>query len=348
MAHVEFLAPQANQAAKKPKTEGPAADSAVQGTSLDALSGVASSLFPSTFAPDAEMTPLRSITVPFVSCQHAGDQSKACDYGQFSDPHPTDYTLVKHEHKAAAGPNAKHQPPATNAAPFSRPQKVLTLEKYREKHAAELALHNSTKEEAGAPPPPLLPHHHKKRAQPQPVGVSGDGRRERSGTKKSRPPAPYGENGSATGEEIKMRIKVSSDRHGGSEHGATLPVKDKHREHGGHRHSKHGHVHVYSLAGNGRGTAEHPSLSIRAHGHHLGDTSSSAASRKRPHSEAGSHHYHPSKRSAKGGLASSHYPTDGSQRMLEHHEGTNGLLTTNYNDTFDILDSLLSAQGMNL
>lgn len=357
LADVGFLASQANQAAKKPKAEGPAADGAFQGTSLDALSGVASSLFPSTSASDAEMTPLSSMAVPFVSYQHAGDQSKACSYSQFSDPHPTDYTLVKHEHKAPGGSGAKHQPPATSAAPFSRPQKVLTLEKYREKHAAELALHNGTKEEAGsdacAPPPPLASHHHKKRCQPQQAGHSSEGRRERSGSKKSRLPAPYGENGSASGEEIKMRIKVSSDRHGGSEHSGPLPAKDKHKEHGGHRHSKHGHSHLYSLAGNGRGTIDNPSLSIRAHGNHLGDVSSSAASRKRPHSDTGSHHYHHhhlSKRSTKGGLASAHYPTDGSQRTVEHHghDGTNGLLTTNYNDTFDILDSLLSAQGMNL
>lgn len=359
VSHVDFPDFQANQAAKKPKAEGPAVDSAFPGTSLDALSGVASSLFPSTSASDAEMTPLSSIAVPFVSYQHAGDQAKPCSYSQFSDPHPTDYTLVKHEHKATGGSNAKHQQLGTNAASFSRPQKILTLEKYREKHAAELALHNGIKEEVSsdvcAPPPLLSSHHHKKRSQPQQVGHSSDGRRERSSSKKSRLPAPYAENGSATGEEIKMRIKVSSDRHGGSEHGGTLPVKDKHKEHNSHRHSKHGHSHVYSLAGNGRGTLDNPSLSIRAHGNHLNDMSSSTTSRKRPHSDTGSHHHHSSKRSAKGGLGSSHYSTDGSQRMMDHHghDGTNGLLTTNgqhtnYKDTFDILDSLLSAQGMNL
>lgn len=358
---LDFFDFQANQAAKKPKTEGPAVDSAFQGTSLDALSGVASSLFPSTSASDTEMTPLGSIAVPFVSYQHAGEQSKPCSYSQFSDPHPTDYTLVKHEHKATGGASAKQQQLGTNAASFSRPQKVLTLEKYREKHAAELALHNGIKEEASsdvcAPPPPLSSHHHKKRSQPQQVGHSSDGRRERSSSKKSRLPAPYGENGSATGEEIKMRIKVSSDRHGGSEHSGTLPVKDKHKEHGSHRHSKHGHSHVFSLTGNGRGTIDNPSLSIRAHGNHLSDMSSSTTSRKRPHSDTGTHHHHhhSSKRSTKGGLGSSHYSTDGSQRMMDHHghDGTNGLLTTNgqhtnYKDTFDILDSLLSAQGMNL
>lgn len=332
-------------------------DGGFQGPSLDALSGVASSLFPSTSASDAEMTPLGSMAVPFVSYQHAGEQPKPCDYGQFSDPHPTDYTLVKQEHKAPGG--SKHQPLGSNAAAFSRPQKVLTLEKYREKHAAELALLNGIKEEPDpdvcTAPPPLTSYHHKKRSQPQQGGHSGDGRRERSGSKKSRLPT-YGENGTASGEEIKMRIKVSSDRHGGLEHGGALPGKDKHKEHGGHRHSKHGHAHVYALGGSGRGTVDNPTLAVRAHGNHLNDTSSS--SRKRPHSDAGNHHHHlhySSKRSAKGGLGSSHYSTDGSQRTVDHHgnDGPNGLLSsngqhTNYKDTFDILDSLLSAQGMNL
>ncbi|XP_003966543.1 cyclin-T2-like [Takifugu rubripes] len=354
----------ANQAAKKPKTEGAAVDGAFQGTSLDALSGVASSLFPSTSASDTEMTPLSSIAVSFVSYQQSGDQSKPCGYSQFSDPHPTDYTLVKHEHKATGGSGAKHQQLGTNAAAFSRPQKVLTLEKYREKHAAELALQNGIKEESGsdacAPPPALSSHHHKKRSQPQQAGHSSEGRREKSGSKKSRLPAPYGENGSASGEEIKMRIKVSSERHGATEHSGTLPVKDKHKEHSNHRHSKHGHSHVYSLTGNSRGTIDNPSLTIRAHGNHLNDVSSSGSSRKRPHSDAGNHHHHhhhhSSKRSTKAGLGSSQYATDGSQRMVDHHghDGTNGLLAatngqhTNYKDTFDILDSLLSAQRMNL
>ncbi|XP_041637576.1 cyclin-T2b [Cheilinus undulatus] len=350
------------QAAKKPKTEGPSVDSAFQGTSLDSLPGVTNSFFPSTSGSDSSDIPsLNSITAPYSSYQPLSDHSKSCGYDQFSEPHHSDFTLVKHEHKAAGGSSGKHQQLGTNAAAFTRPQKVLTLEKYREKHAAaELALQNGIKEEQStdmyAPPPTLSTHHHKKRSQQQQASQSGDSRREKSSSKKSRLPSAFAENGSATSEELKMRIKVSSERHGGSEQGGS--GKDKHKEH--HRHSKHSHSHAYSISGNGRGTIDNASLSLRAPSGHCNDVGSSGSSRKRPHSDAGNHnhnHHHSSKssRSSKGSLGSSHYASESGPRMMEHHghDGTNGMLTSNgqhtdYKDTFDMLDSLLSAQGMNL
>ncbi|XP_054643321.1 cyclin-T2-like isoform X2 [Dunckerocampus dactyliophorus] len=332
------------QAAKKPKTEGPAVDGAFQGTSLESLPGVGSSFFPSTSTSDStDLSSLGAMTGSYASYQPLSDP--------FSQPAHSDFTMLKHEHKAAGG-SAGKQPLAANAAPFSRPQKVLTLEKYREKHAAELALQNGIKEEAGtdmyAPPPATTSHHHKKRSQALSGGQSGDGRREKS--KKSRPPVSFTENGSATSEELKMRIKVSSERHSGSDQG-----KDKHKEHAGHRHSKHGHSHPYSLSANCRVDAA--SVSLRAPSSHSADGSSSS-SRKRPHPD-GSHHHHyhhssKSSRSSKAAIGSAHYSESG-QRMMEHHghDGPNGLLTANgqhtdYKDTFDMLDSLLSAQGMNL
>ncbi|XP_031147742.1 cyclin-T2-like isoform X1 [Sander lucioperca] len=345
------------QAAKKPKTEGPTVDSAFQGTSLDGLSGVSNSFFPSTSSDSLDMPSLNSIAASYASYQPLCDQSKSCDYDQFSEPHLSDFTLVKHEHKATGGSSSKHPQLSTNAATFSRPQKVLTLEKYREKHAADLASQNGMKDESStdmyAPPPALSSHHHKKRSQAQQASQSGESRRDKTSSKKARLPPSYAENGSATSEELKMRIKVSSERHGGSEQGGTLTGKDKHKEHG-HRHSKHSHSHPYSLSGNGRGTIENASLSIRAP-----DVGSSGSSRKRPHSDAGNHnhHHHSSKssRSSKGGLGSAHYSSESGSRMMEHHghDGTNGMLTSNgqhtdYKDTFDMLDSLLSAQGMNL
>lgn len=333
-------------------------DSAFQGTSSDGFPGVTNTFFPSVIPPDTDIPPLNAIAVPFASYQPMSDQSKPCSYDQFPVLHPSDITLVKHEHKAAGGFSSKHQQLGTHAATLSRPQKVLTLEKYREKHAGELALQNGVKEEMSAdmyPPPPALSlHHHKKRSQPQQAGQSGNSRRDKSSSKKSRLPS-FAENGSNTSEELKMRIKVSSEHHGGSEQGGTLPGKDKRKEQGGHRHSKLGHSHTFSLSGNSRGTGD--SSSLRAPSSHCNDVSSCGTSRKRPHSETGhpNHHPHVSKRSSKRGLSSSHYSSESSQRILEHHghDGTNGLLTANgqhtdYKDTFDMLDSLLSAQGMNL
>lgn len=307
------------------------------------------------------MSTENTIAASYASYQPLSDQSKPLGFDQFSQPSHSDFTLIKHKHKSAGGSSSEQQQQlGVNAAAFARPQKILTLEKYREKHAVELALQNGVKEESAdmyAPPPALSSHHHKKRSQ---LLQTGDGRREKSSSKKPRLPASYAENGSATSEELKMRIKVSSDRHGSSE-----PSKDKHKDHSSHRHSKHGHSHSYSLSGNSRGTIDSASLSARAPSSHCGDGSSSGSSRKRPHSDAGNHHHHhhhqhhqhhssKSSRTSKGGLSSSHY-SDSSQRMMEHHghDGTNGLLTSNgqhtdYKDTFDMLDSLLSAQGMNL
>lgn len=335
-------------------------DSAFQGTSLEGLPGVTNSFFPSTSGDSADMSTLNSIAASYASYQPMDDQSKSCDYDQFSQPPHSDFTLVKHKHKTSGGSSSEHQQLGVNPATFSRPQKVLTLEKYREKHAAELALQNGVKEDPSTDmyaPPAVTFHHHKKRSQSQQAGQSGDGRRDKASSKKNRIPSSYAENGSSTSEELKMRIKVSSDRHGGSEQGGTLPGKDKHKEHSSHRHSKHGHSHSYSLSGSGRGTIDN-SLSGRAPSSHCNDGSSSSSSRKRPHSDAGNHnhHHHSSKSSrASKGLSSSHYASESSQRMMEHHghDGTNGMLTSNgqhtdYKDTFDMLDSLLSAQGMNL
>lgn len=336
-------------------------DSAFQGTSLESLPGVTNSFFPSTSASDStDMPSLNSIG--YASYQPLGDQSKSCGYDQFPQPPHSDFTLIKHEQKAAGGCSSKHQQLGVNAAAFSRPQKVLTLEKYREKHAAELALQNGVPEEPGTAMYPAAAaaalsshhhHHHKKRSQPQQAGQAADGRLDKPSSKKARLPASSAENGSASSEELKMRIKVSSERHGGSEHGGTVSGKYKHKEHGSHRHSKHAHSHSYALSGN-RGTID-TALTVRAPGGH--DGGSSGSSRKRPHSDAGghNHHYHPSKssRSSKAGLGLSHYSSDGSQMEHHGHDGTNGMLAANgqhtdYKNTFDMLDSLLSAQGMNL
>lgn len=304
------------QNSKKPKTEGASVDSAFQGTS--SLNGLSSSFFPSSDSSD--MPSLSSLTGPYASYQPM-DAAKACGYDQFPQPLHSDFTLIKQEPKSS-----KHQQ-LVNGTAFSRPQKVLTLDKYREKHAPELALQNGLKTETEMYPAlsPIAPpaHHHKKRSQAHTSGQSGDGRREKSSSKKPKTSHNFTENGSASSEELKMRIKVSSD------------AKDKHKEH--HRHSKHSH----QYAVNGRGGVD--GLTLRP-------DASAAPSRKRPHADAGNHnnHHHGSKsgRGSKAAAAlNSHY--------ADAHDGTNGLMAANgqhtdYKNTFDMLDSLLSAQGMNL
>ncbi|KAJ3584230.1 hypothetical protein NHX12_014726 [Muraenolepis orangiensis] len=404
----------ATQAAKKPKTEGGAVESAFLGTSsLDNLSAVTGSFFPSASSSDpGDMPSLDPMGGPFGPYQPLDDPPKACGYEPFPSQ-TTPHLDYKQEHKAAAGSSSttggKNQPLAPNPPPFARPQKVLTLDKYREKHAAaELAMQNGRADDPGGDlylQPPTLSsssssHHHKKRSQQQGSAQAGEGRREKSSSKKSRlapvPPPPhppphppssaFAENGvgGGSGDELKMRIKVSSERHVVSEQGgaatavvgstaAAAPAKDKHKDHSGHRHPKHGsHSHAYSLGGGGRGGAADggtaPALPIRVPGGGH-DGGSSGSSRKRAHPDAHTnnnnnnnhhhHHHHSSSkgsRSSKGGSSgAAHYPSDGGPRPAERpgHDGTNGVLNANgqhtdYKDTFDMLDSLLSAQGMNL
>ncbi|XP_010889396.1 cyclin-T2 isoform X1 [Esox lucius] len=371
----------ATQAAKKPKTDGQPGDSSFQGTSsLDSITGVAgsNSFFPSSSLSDSgEMPSLDDMSAPFPPYQAlAGDQAELLGLDQgpsfLHQSLPSKYPSAgKHEHKV--GSAGKHpQALPSNPSPFARPPQKLSLDKYREKHAADLqAMQNGGREDPGGVDmyqSPALPHPHKRRSQPgHGVPQHGDSRRDKSSSKKTRGLPPQGfpaENGvAASNEELKMRIKVSAEREPGG-HAGVPQGKEKHKEHSGHRgHPKHGHSHSYALSGNGRGPVD-PALALRIPGSHGSETGgSSSSSRKRAHPDANSHshHHHSSKssRSSKGAGASSHYSTDGSggSRTVERHhggpEGSNGVLGSNgqhtdYKDTFDMLDSLLSAQGMNL
>ncbi|XP_029942122.1 cyclin-T2b [Salarias fasciatus] len=309
------------QAAKKPKTDGSAADGAFQGTSLESLSGVAGSFFPSTSSSDSSDVPaLNAIAASYASYQPLGDQQFPQVAAAAAAPPPhSDFTLVKHKHKTSGG--------------GERPQKVLTLEKYREKHAAELALQNGGVKDEASADTYHHHHHHRKRSLP-PALPAGDGRRDKPSSKKPRP-AP--ENGSAAGEELKMRIKVSSE--------------SKHKE---HRHSKHGGGRTAAAAATASAGHHHkrPHSDANHHHHHNNHHHHHHNNNNNHHN----HHHHSSKsRGSKGGVGSAHYDgVSSGQRAAEHHDLTNGAPPpangqhTDYKDTFDMLDSLLSAQGMNL
>ncbi|XP_028321043.1 cyclin-T2-like isoform X1 [Gouania willdenowi] len=281
------------QAAKKPKTEGVGVDSSFQGSSLESVGGVASSFFSSSDASDMSLN-----AMGYAPYQPLGEP--------FPQPAHSDFTLLKHKHKAVGRASG-------NEGGVSRPQKVLTLEKYREKHTEQNGVREEPSTDSYTPPLAASAHHHhhKKRSQ------TGE-RRDKSSSKRPRlSHAPQPENGS--NEELKMRIKVSSD-------------SQKHKEHGhAHRHTKHGHTHTASSA-------------LRAND----GSTSTTSSRKRPHPHTDPAHHPPSKSSrSKVGVASSHYT-----EPHGHDGAANGVLIngqhTDYKNTFDMLDSLLSAQGMNL
>ncbi|KAJ8371711.1 hypothetical protein AAFF_G00302880 [Aldrovandia affinis] len=74
-------------------------------------------------------------------------------------------------------------------------------------------------------------------------------------------PIPPTNKGGSSKEELKMKIKVSSERHSSLDegrakrkHSSPLVVsKEKHKEHSTHRHHKHGQTHPHQHSGNGRG-----------------------------------------------------------------------------------------------
>ncbi|XP_023677364.2 cyclin-T2 isoform X1 [Paramormyrops kingsleyae] len=417
----------ATQAAKKPKSESQASDGSipdlssaqVPGPSLvDSIPGVsASATFPKASA--SFPVPVASSCVSTLSIdslpgiQISYDFSEAGSWpkdaaGLEAPPfqHDTPSFLPSNSATPQPFPSGKPEQKAGGGARHPPGTQRMTLDKYREKHAA------GRKQDPGAEAP-LASLDHRKQPHLQPVltGVLETspvkaklplpvpdrhlGDKRDKGSLKVRLPVPSGDKGDVGREELKMKIKVSSERHSSSDEGSSrtkhsspLTSKDKHREHSGQRHHKHGHPHVHSHSGNGRGGPEGTLCSpVGVSGEGVGP--GTGPHRKRAHPEAGSHNHHSktsksSKSSGSASLCSSVRQIVSSEGSVVNHpfppppppvayqvgyghlstlvkldrspvvslgsEGTgpgaNGL-QTDYKDTFDMLDSLLSAQGMN-
>lgn len=238
-----------------------------------------------------------------------------------------DFSAVKHEHKASKHQSSVYPPP-----PTPQPQK-MSLEKYKEKHAAELAAQKrrleqpSTEAEARDSYGSSGQVEHRKPQQHSAHGQQGSGsggtstssplkmklplagqekvqadKREKGSSLKLRLPV-QAEKGAASKEELKMKIKVSSERHSSSDEGASkskhsspLVSKEKHRHH-----HKHGHSNPHSHGGSGSALRSPVNLS----GEGAGTAQGSSSSRKRTHAE-GSHNHHSKKsKSSKPGAGTS-------------------------------------------
>ncbi|TRY91986.1 hypothetical protein DNTS_013795 [Danionella cerebrum] len=213
------------------------------------------------------------------------------------------------------------------------PSQKLSLEKYREKQAAELEQRRKHEEDEGD----HRKHGHlinepttsiRMKYSQQQVAE----RALKSGSLKRRHPSST-ENGSASQEELKMKIKVSSDSSSSSSKSRHSPRsgRDKHREHSSHKTSRHDSSHSHS-----HGSHHH-------HHHH--------------------HHHHSSKahRSSKSHSSSSSLPVSQPignaqlakiDRRLGEGQGSepNAAIINNgphmdYEDTFNMLDSLLNAHN---
>ncbi|XP_052004949.1 cyclin-T2-like isoform X2 [Xyrauchen texanus] len=382
----------ATQAAKKPKTDGQASNSSsLPGPSLtqdlslmDALPGdstntafsKASTSFPvtltgnpsSSFSLDSIGNMQESLYTYTAPSDWPQDQASSDSYSvKQLLPNPSmhahrpdkgaEFNPTKHTNKASGG--AKHQ--VMTCPPPAAPAQKMSLDKYREKHAAELAVQKRRQEQQnvetevrdvyGAPAQtdhrkhlPQLSHGQQglsscagastasplKMKLPVPGQDKQVDKREKGSSLKLRLPVPsQSEKGGSSKEELKMKIKVSSERHSSSDEGAAkgkhsspLVSKEKHRDHSAHRHHhKHGHSHSHTHSGNGRSGLEAPAagLALRSPvgpgGEGATSVSSSGSSRKRVNEASHNHHSKKSKSSkgSAGGLRISQHPSETGQ-----------------------------------
>ncbi|KAK9515083.1 hypothetical protein VZT92_025754 [Zoarces viviparus] len=192
-----------------------------------------------------------------------------------------------------------------------------------------------------------------------------------------------GHSGSARGQEqdIKVRIRVPEKQRGSS--GEEGKSRDKHRERPNHHHHQRHHHHSSSTGASLSSSHKHSSSSSGAVGgskkvpsdSSRTSSSSSSASRKRAHSQDPTAATHPTSKVSKSSrnqlpsLSSSSGQTlgHGSDILpalgLPHHQGSfphskgdktdtnghgaaGGAQSNEYQDTFEMLNSLLSAQGV--
>ncbi|XP_062861601.1 cyclin-T2a isoform X2 [Trichomycterus rosablanca] len=345
----------ATQAAKKPKTEGPssessssAAPSSIQDQSLiDTIPGVSTS---AAFSKPSTSFPM-SLPGGTLSLDHIGnplgtpytftapsdwpqEQGRTDTYAPKQLPlHPqrpdksAELIAAKHDHKVN-----KHQAPVFPPPSAPTPQK-MSLEKYKEKHAAELAAQKRKQEQPSTEPElrdlytssgqvehlkPPQPYVHGQQSSSSSTLVSsplkmklpfpgqdkslGEKRAKGSSLKLRLPVLSQAEKSSGSKEELKMKIKVSSERHSSSDesgtkgkHSSPMVSKEKHSAH--RHHHKHGHCNPHVHSGNG--SALRSPVILAGEGASAAQTSSS--SRKRTHVE-GSHNHHSRKsKSSKSG-----------------------------------------------
>ncbi|XP_047670698.1 cyclin-T2a isoform X3 [Tachysurus fulvidraco] len=284
----------ATQAAKKPKTDGASSESSsFPGPSLvqdhlmvDAISGVTAN---ATFSKPSTSLPI-SLQASGLPLDHIATTVQGSSYNfttpgdwpqdqTHSDPYVfkqlpllphrpdkcAEFTAVKHEHKASKQQSSVYLPP-----PTSQPQK-MSLEKYKEKHAAELAAQKRRQEQPSMESEVRDSYgsssqvEHRKSQQPYALEQQGGSssstftssplkmklpitgqekvqgeKREKASSLKLRLPVQAEKSGTSK-EELKMKIKVSSERHSSSDEGASkskhsspLVSKEKHRHH--HKH----------------------------------------------------------------------------------------------------------------
>lgn len=262
----------------------------------------------------------------------------------------------------------------------------VSLSEYRAKHADELAaqkkklenMEASVKREYATAAQALMnqqrkeKHHHNHHQQQQAGSSSSesivlkiplDERQDRSSIKMRLPNSSKGAE-----QDLKLKLRVPERRSGPGDDGKN---KDKHRERSNHHHHHHNHHHHHSSGSGSSSSAHKHSSSASAStsskkADPMRTSSSSSSSRKRTHSSEPSSSAHPSKvsKSSRNSYQLPPLPADLLPSLaLSHNQGsyshsktdkadTNGHgagsagQSNEYQDTFEMLNSLLSAQGV--
>uniref|UniRef100_A0A8C1INQ7 Cyclin T2b n=1 Tax=Cyprinus carpio TaxID=7962 RepID=A0A8C1INQ7_CYPCA len=307
----------ANQAAKKPKLDNQSLDGSFQ-TSLSQDTSLMSSMCDIRGGMYSEP----STSFPLDGASLSLNGLSNLQSSTFSFPAPISQSADAFLALQGVQTSKHGHAPATLA-----PQK-LTLEKYREKHAAELEQRRRHEEEESdqhrkhghlsSEPSTSIRVKYSQQQVPE--------RSLKSGSLKRRHPSSS-ENGSASQEELKMKIKVSSESSGNSKsRHSPRSSREKHREHSSHKAGRHDSSHSHG-----------------SHHHH--------------------HHHHSSKshRSSKSHSSSASVSVNQTighaqlvkiDRRLGEGQSSepNAALINNgqhmdYEDTFNMLDSLLNAHN---
>uniref|UniRef100_A0A8C2K7C9 Cyclin-like domain-containing protein n=1 Tax=Cyprinus carpio TaxID=7962 RepID=A0A8C2K7C9_CYPCA len=305
----------ANQAAKKPKLDNQSLDGSFQ-TTLSQDSSFMGSMC--DFKGDVYSEPSTSFPLDGASMSLNGLsdlQSSA-----FSFPAPISQSADAF--LALQGVQASKHGHALAAL---APQK-LTLEKYREKHAAELEQRRRHEEEdsdqhrkhghLSSEPSTSIRVKYSQQQVPE--------RSLKSGSLKRRHPSSL-ENGSANQEELKMKIKVSSESSssGKSRH-SPRSSREKHREHSSHKMARHDSSHSH-------GSHHHHHHSSKSHRSSKSHSSSASVSVNQPIG-----HAQLAKIDRRLGEGQSSEPNAALINNGPHMD---------YEDTFNMLDSLLNAHN---
>ncbi|XP_051978360.1 cyclin-T2-like [Xyrauchen texanus] len=315
----------ATQAAKKPKLDNQSMDSPFQAPSLNLDTSLMSSMCDirgGLYSEPSTSFPLDGVSLALNGLSNLQDSS-------FCFPAPV--ALSADAFLALQGaPVSKHGHSSASLAP-----EKLTLEKYREKQVADLEQRRRHEDDESD----HRKHGHLTSEQSTSVRVKCSQVQERplkSGSLKRRHPSSL-ENGSASQEELKMKIKVSSESSGSSSSSKSRhsprSSHEKHREHSSHKVQRNdsSHTRTHSHTHSGHHHHHHHHSSSKTHRSSKSHSSSASISVSQPLG-----HGHLAKIDRRLGEGQSSEPNAALINNGPHMD---------YEDTFNMLDSLLNAHN---